>query len=254
MATPASFDDIQRKHLAAIAAACGLPLERFETAQTLCVTEEARTDSGMAVAYHVGRPTIIRVDPALAEQVGALVDPTTSISSSDFASWAERRGWNVIGGGDQHLITSSDLVIKPMPEAAQLIELDRTNDADRTLISTLLDENDPDDVDEAEFDLDDLDPHILGLVDGDGRLNSMVSGRFWEEDEDFDDIGILTHERVRGQGWGAAAVSAFCVASFDRGRVPLYRCDWSRTASKALAMSLGFQLVGQVSAVGPREA
>jgi len=251
MYADASFSLIADKYVAALLSSMDVDAEQATSIQTLVRSEADRADSGLAVAYHIGNLTVIRADPALAADIAPLATPTKALTSDRFEQWAMARNWRFIDGGDHHVIDRAGLHMRPLPSAAHLRELDREDLGDRILVAALLAANDPDDVDEAEFAMDDLDPFILGLIDATGALRVIVSGRVCDDDNDFDDIGVLTDEQLRGQGWGSAAVSAFCVASFKRGRLPLYRCAWSRTASKALAMSLGFKLVGQVSAVGP---
>ncbi len=131
---------------------------------------------------------------------------------------------------------------------------DRAVDADVATITELIEASDPDDVDDAEIELDDLDPMIVGLVDGQGRMGSYASGRWWDGDQLFDDIGVLTRTDVRGRGWGSAAVAAFCRASLDAGRLPLYRCNRSNTGSRALALSVGFRESFSLLAVTPNPA
>ncbi len=241
---------VRSKHLAALINEAGIDAEVAATAQTIVRAEHDRIDSAMAVAYLIGQATVIRCDPALAGDLAGIASDSVSTSSESFEAWAIKRGWEFIDGNDQHVVAPEVLQPRPLPIGATRCELDRDNAEHRALLGALFERNDPEDVDEAEFELDDLDPHIVGLLDGDGELRAVASGRVWDADPDFDDIGVLTDEPVRGQGWGAAVVSDFCEASFARGRLPLYRCNWSRTASKALALSLGFEANMRLSAVG----
>jgi len=249
--TDLTFEQIEARYLAAIEAGAGLAAGAPARLETLVLPKDDRADSGMAVAYHVGSPTLIRTDAALAPALDELADDTAAIDSEAFQAWAVARGWELMDGADQHIAARSELRVSPLPAATRLVALDRELPGDRSLILALFDDSDPDDVDAAEFEMDDLDPHIVGLVDETGCLGALVSARPWHDDDRFDDIGVLTHEKYRGQGWGASLTATFCVSSFDEGRYPLYRCNWSRVASKALALSLGFQLIGHVSAVGP---
>lgn len=245
--TDPSFAQIRTRYLAAIAAATGAAsLDRVET---VVVPERNRAGSGMAVAYHVGSPTRIRADPALAGALDELTSSTIAVDADAFRSWACERGWRFVDGGDLHIVSPDQLRVRALPPGAELVELDGAGADDRSRIADFLGASDYDDVDAAEFDIEDLDPHIVGLIDDRRRLIAMASGRIWENDPDFDDIAVMTRPDHRGEGWGAAVVAAFCVASFERDRLPLYRCNWSRVASKALASSLGFQLVGQLTAV-----
>lgn len=245
-----SLDDIRARQLAALIADVGIEPEAVRQPQTIITPEEDRVDSGMAVAYLLGKATVVRCDPALAPALGEIASTTDGCSLEEYEAWGVEQGWRFIDGGDQHVIAVDGLVPRAVPAEATLVQLDRDNNNDRTLIAALIGRNRPDDVDESGLDMGDLDPHIVGLLDNAGELRALASGLVWDADDIFDDIGVLTDEVMRGQGWGGAIVSAFCDASFARGRLPLYRCNWTRTASKALALSLGFELNMRVSAIG----
>lgn len=242
--------DVRSKHMTALMNEAGIDADVAARPQTIVRPEADRVDSGMAVAYLIGGATVIRCDPALAAELADVASSSETMSSDAFEVWAIERGWEFIDGNDQHVLSPEALRARPLPVGATLCELDRENADHKQLIAALLARNNADDVEEAEFELDDLDPHIVGLFDEAGELRALSSGRVWDTDNDFDDIGVLTDEPMRGQGWGAAVVSAFCEASFARGRLPLYRCNWSRAASKATALSLGFDANMRLSAVG----
>lgn len=244
-----AFTEIEDRFQAFIAASADVPIEAMGRVETIVIPEAPRAGSDMAVAYHVGAPTLIRGDPSLLDALRELADPTRAIAPGEFRRWATDVGWEFVDGADWHVISRDKLRVPSLPSGVRLVGLGRESLDDRALIAGLLDESDPDDVNEAEFAMDDLDPHIVGLVDKAGAMIAMASGRIWENDPAFDDIGVLTHPDRRGQGLGGAVVAAFCIESFDQFRLPLYRCNWSRTASKALAVSLGFELVGQLTAV-----
>lgn len=241
---------VKSKHLTALMSEAGIDVDVAAKPQTIVRPEADRADSRMAVAYLIGQATVVRCDPAMAAELDDVASATATMSSDAFEAWALERGWEFIDGNDQHVLSADALQARSVPAGATLFELDRENPEHQRLIAALLERNDADDVEEAEFDLDDLDPHIVGLLDDGGELRALASARVWDTDGDFDDIGVLTDEPIRGQGWGAAVVSAFCEASFARGRLPLYRCNWSRTASKATALSLGFEANMRLSAVG----
>ena len=250
MSRELTIDEVRAKHLAALIAEANIDHADIAVPQTIVRPEDDRIDSGMAVAYLVGQAAVVRCDPVMAGPLEELSSSTSSVTSDDFAAWGIKQGWEFIDGNDVLIVAAADLAARPLPADATLVELSRESDEHRSLIAGLLERNNSDDVEEAEFAMDDLDPHIVGLLDNDGQLRALASGRIWDADEDFDDIGVLTDEPVRGRGWGGAIVSAFCEASFDRGRLPLYRCNWSRTASKALALSLGFDANMRLSAIG----
>ncbi len=236
-----TFETIDQRLHEAIARSIGVDVERFDHPETLLVSEESRAGSSYVVAYRVRAATCLRVDPALADRVESLRDSTNALSYDELTSWAHESGWRIVDGGYTHVLGTDDLVERPIPAGATLSEFDREVDADVQMIADLLEASDPADADDAEIELDSLDPMIAGLIDGAGRMAAYASGRWWDDDQRFDDIGVLTRPDVRGQGWGSAAVAAFSRMSLDAGRLPLYRCNWSNSASRALALSVGFR-------------
>lgn len=248
-----SFDEVEIRYRRAIALDANVAPEALDRPQTLVLTEADRAGSGLAVAYHIGAPTLIRTDPDLAPQLQELNDPQVPLTSEAFQAWADQAGIGFFNGGDQHIMAAENLVDRPLPDGAGLRILDPDQAEVRAVVSELLTSSDPEDVDAAEFELDDLDRHMLGLFDGSGALGALVSGRPWGSEDEFDDIGILVRDDLRGHGWGASAVTELCRRSFELGRLPIYRCNWDRPASKATALAVGFQLVGRLTAVGSPE-
>jgi len=55
------------------------------------------------------------------------------------------------------------------------------------------------------------------------------------------DLGVITRPEFRGKGLGRAAVAQVAQTAIDAGRLPLYRCEDTNPASRALARSLGFE-------------
>jgi len=244
---------IETRFHAALARDMGLEIDRLDNAATLVLPEQGRAGSEYAVAaYRVRQLTALRVDPAFAIRIEGLADRERALSFEDVLAWAEQSGWGPVDGADSHLVAISALVRRPLPAGATLTSLDRDDRGDHSRIAELMASCDPDDVDAAEIELDDLDPLIVALLDQNGRLGSFVSGRRWEVDERFDDIGVITRDDLRGCGWGSANVAAFCGRSFELDRLPLYRCNWSRPASKALALSVGFRPSLSLLAISPR--
>ncbi|MCP4225663.1 MAG: GNAT family N-acetyltransferase [Actinomycetia bacterium] len=247
----AAFDRIRDRYFEAIAGSAGMDVARFRTTGTVVVPEPKRAGSSMAVAYQLDHLCVIRTDPGLSDAVERLASPTVTRSSEEVTGWAEDQGWLFIDGGDSHLINPDRMVVCDSPPETTSVVLDRDEPRDVDLIAELIEGCSRDDLDDAEIDLDDLDPLIVGLVDDKGRIGAYASGRPWDDDALYDDIGVITIADRRGQGWGAAVVNDFVGRSLELNRFPLYRCNWSNTASKALAMSLGFEQVVELVAVGP---
>ena len=244
---------IETRFHAAIARDMGLQVDTLDNTATLVIPEEDRAGSPYSVAaYRVRQLTALRVDPAFTARIEGLADGEQALSFEELTAWAEQSGWELVDGADSHLVAITALAHPPLPDGATLISLDRDDRRDHSRIAELMASCDPDDVDAAEIELDDLDPLIIALLDQDGRLGSFVSGRRWEVDERFDDIGVITRDDLRGLGWGSANVAAFCRRSFELDRLPLYRCNWSRPASKALALGVGFRPSLSLLAISPR--
>ncbi len=242
---------IEARFHTALAHAMGLDLGRFDTAATIVLSEPDRVGSGYVAVCRIRQLTCVRADPALALGVEELTDPHSSLSFDDAREWAKRSGWVVVDGADHHLVTASDLAPRVPPQRASVVFLDRDDPVDHRRIAELIEACDADDLDEAEIDIEDLDPIIVALLDDQGRLGSFVSGRRWTQDERFDDIGVITRDDLRGKGWGSANVAAFSRRCFELDRLPLYRCNWSRTASKALVTGLGFKRSVSILAISP---
>ncbi|MDH4279544.1 MAG: hypothetical protein OEW83_15845 [Acidimicrobiia bacterium] len=158
-----TFDDLRRWYREAIAEAVRISIEELDRPQTLVLGESERSDSAMAVAYHLGETTVVRCDPDLVASLNPLVDPTRGLDSETFTARAEELGLGFVNGGDQRVVPMAELVDQPQAEGVHLRILDPDSPADR---------------------------------------------------------------------------------------LPLYRNNWDRPASAALARSLGFRLVAQLTAVG----
>lgn len=229
----------------------GIPIDEFDRPQTLVVGESDRAGSALAVAYHLGETTVVRCDPDLVASLNPLVDTTPGLDSETFRARAEGLGLGFVNGGDQRVVPMAELVDPPQADGAHLRVLDPDSQADRRSIVDLLDSCDPEDVDAADFEPGQYDPRIIGLRDDvTGRLLVLASSRPWTGDSPFDDIGVLAVDSHRGRGLGRFAVKALCDLMATADRLPLYRNNWDRPASAALARSLGFQLVAQLTAVG----
>ena len=245
-----SFDEVRIRHLEAIATSSGLGVDDLLRAHTMVLAEDDRAGSDMAVAYHIGSATVIKADPVLVAMVEPLAASDRALDPDALARQCSDRGLSVVAGGDQRIVSAKWVNDRPVPSDANQRVLDPSRRVDRRLITDLFDCCDPDDVDAAEFEADRFDPRNLGLIDATtGRLAAFASSRPFADGSPFDDIGVLTADEYRGRGWGGAAVRGLCDVIFDDDRLPLYRNDWDRPASSALAQPLGFELVARLSAI-----
>jgi len=212
----------------------------FDGPGTTIAPVEDREGTRRASTYQIGVHTVVYCDPAVADLVRSLVDATESFRPSELAGWAKTQGFEFEGGGWIHVADASMLRSVDLPEGASVSVLDGEDATHRARIGDLIATVGPAEADEADLDLDNLDPLIVALVDREGRIGAYASERPFEYGEGFADIAIATRPDLRGKRWGSAAVTALCQHIFDRGRLPLYRCSWDNMGSRRLALSLGF--------------
>ena len=244
------FAEIEHRYRTSPAHSVGLQPNVFERPATFVVAEDDRAGTAMAVGYHLGRAAVIRTDPALYDRLQPWSDNDVAIRPDQVRRRAGELDLTFVDGGDQHLIAPDDLRPAEAPDTAEFCLLVATDHGHWQRIDEFLAGCHPDDVDAAEFDPDELDPFLVALSDTTtGQLVALASARKWNVDARFDDIGVLTAEPYRGHGWGQAVVAGLCRRSLAADRHPLYRNNWDRSASKALALSLGFRLVAQLTAI-----
>lgn len=242
-ATPSeSYFDGVRRHAAGLGSATGHG--------TVIVADPDRAGSGSATAYPGRDVTYVFADAGVADLLEQFVRERP-ITTDDFVAAAVTAGAERLGIGHQRVLDGDP--VRPEATAGDVTFrlLDRDDPADRSRLTELLDACGPDDVDEADIDLDVLDPVVVvGHVD-DGRLVTYASGRPWELVADFDDIGVLTHPGFRGRRLGALAVHEYIVQQRRTApeRHPLYRCSEDNLASNRVAESLGFTLIQRIGAV-----
>lgn len=229
-------------------AAVGVPLGDG----TVVAPEADRAGGGSATSYPTPRGTVIWCDPALVDTLSALLTDAAdgALDSERFASLAVDAGASVLGFGRNRVLEGPLQSPRALPGAVSVQLLDRDEAGDVALLAELAAASSDDDLDEADLDLDNLDPFYAGLIE-DGRLVAYACGRPSEIDERFDDIGVLVHPGYRQRGLGASAVAAFVERrqAADPSRLMLYRCTTENAGSNAVSESLGFTLAHTIGAV-----
>ncbi len=242
-----ALDDYFSSLTAAAETAVGRPVR----GGTVVAPEEDRAGSGSATSYPTPSGTIVWCDPALVDSITQVLSGVThqAIDSMQFVHRATSHGATLSGFGNNRVLID-DLRQPEATSALEIRRLDRDSGDDCETLAEFIAAASEDDLDEADLELDNLDPFIVGVFDA-GKMVAYGSGRPSEIDERFDDIGVLTHADHRGRGLGALAVSEFIsrrVAS-DSSRRMLYRCTTENAGSNALAASLGFTLAHTIGAV-----
>jgi hypothetical protein len=244
MAASASTDPVRRL-LDAVSAKASGSLGRALPAGTTVVPSTDREGSTSVVAYPLGDRTVIWCAPALAPQLKSLNGPD-ALTADEYLAAAAELGGAFVGMGRCRVLNTEPKT--PSHEGYDLIELDRDNEADRQLLAAFIAACPKDDLDEAELDIDDLDPAIVVAVAPDGSIASYASGRDWWMDADFDDVGVVTHPDHRGHRLGAVVVAEFAKQRMSAGRLMFYNCDVENLGSNRVAETVGFELVVTVAA------
>ena len=203
--------------------------------------EADRAGTGVVSAYLLGGHLLLRCDPSVVERCRERFtpddEPTLEHFEAGVADAEERYGRGLV-----HVVSD------PPAAAAGIVRvLDAADRSDRAHIGALI-EADPEGAEFAEIELEALDEHMVGVPVDDG-LGVFASERPWDIDPLFADVGVLTHPDHRRKGLAACAVSELCHRVWAAGRLPLYRCDATNLASKALAARIGFVEAATLSAV-----
>ena len=228
-----------------------LGFERLDEPATHVLVEEDRAGSNLIVGYLVEAATIVRAAPEHAELVQPLASADRSLDFDALRAWATSIGWVDFDGGRSHVADPGDITEAPVPDAFRAVMLD-ANGADNERVVAWLRWADPNDVDEADFDLDELDERMVALVDETDEIMALASSYPWDMAEMFEDIGVIVSPTARGQGAGRAVVRQLLDHLHADGQLGLYRCNWSNTTSRRLALGLGFREVTDLIALCPK--
>lgn len=242
------------QYFAALATTAKAAANRSLDGGTMIAPVDDRVATRSATSYPTPFGTIVWCDPAFADRLAVVLGERVEhpISSDEFVELATADGAELLGFGRNRVLDGQLRVPTAGGHGAELSvrRLDRDVVADVALLTALAAEVTEDDLDEADIELDNLDPFCVGLLDG-RQLAGYASGRPSEIHERFDDIGVLVHPAHRRSGLGARAVAEFVqqrqVANPDR--LMLYRCTTENAGSNRIAESLGFTLAHTIGAV-----
>jgi L-amino acid N-acyltransferase YncA len=231
-------------YIEAIASFSERPSDLLQSTGTTIIPVDSRKGRRLVSQYLIGHHCLLFIDPDVTPQTKALESDTTTLSTVQFRQWATQYNAKHHGSGKEFMLGNP-----PAPDTEPRLDpLDGTAQITKDLVTTLHEACQPDDVDAAEFDVDDLDPTLVGWV-VDGALIALAGARPWDARPGLQDIGVLVHPEHRGRRAGTKVVGRVIEALMAKGEIPLYRCDDDNLGSAAIAKNTGFQQAGSVQAV-----
>jgi GNAT superfamily N-acetyltransferase len=236
------------RYLASLLAAAETEHGRALGSGTTLVVDPERDGTGSATCYPTPRASIVWCDARVFERL-ASIESSRALSAEEFVVAAEDLGAMLVGYGRNRVLDSEPR--RPDADLGDLVvrHLGTRDAPPISMLDGLIAACDDDDVEEAELDLDHLDPTFTLLVTPDGTIAAYASSRPHHVEPSFDDIAVLTHPAWRGRRLGALAVHEYIRRRQVEGRRWLYRCNVGNVGSNRVAESLGFTLVTTIGAV-----
>ena len=216
----------------------------FGTPGSIVVPAPERMGTGRVSHHHIGRHSLIWADPELEVELADWNRRRYPITFDELRTVAFGASAELLGHGLEHVVPAT---YRSDPWASQLTVLDGRSSSTIETVRSLLDACSQDDLDEAEFEIDALDPYLVGWFEA-GRLVALGGGRPEKFRPNCMDIGVLVDPDARLLGRGRAVVGGVADLVLEAGHVPLYRCDSSNIGSQRLCRSVGFELVVELDA------
>ena len=211
----------------------------FAQAGTLIIREEEFDESHWILIYHIDRVSIVRIAQ---KQVKHVVLPNEFDSEAGTLTATQLQ--QIVGEKYQTEIVGPFFdnflypeVFKPFPVARNYSVRRLFPEKDNPILLAFYDQCTAEDLDEAEIFIDEPDPVIFGMFDGD-QMVSYASHRYWGDK--IADIGVLVHPNYRSQGLGKAVVSELCQWCIENDVVPMYRVFSGNIHSWHIQKALGF--------------
>ncbi|MBT3189017.1 MAG: GNAT family N-acetyltransferase [Anaerolineae bacterium] len=206
----------------------------FVHSGTLVIKEKELAGTGKFILYHIGKMSIVRVDPTLAKQAG-LPDGY----DRDFGSLTVNRLQELLPVELESTLLDSyldpdDFECFTAGEEFTTRQLDLEND--KAYLLRLYETCTEDDLDAADIIIEEPDPIIFGIFAG-SKMVAYASHRYW--DDVIADIGVLIHPKYRSRGLGKAVVSTLCEWCIQNDIVPMYRVFTDHVHSRRIPEAIG---------------
>jgi len=218
------------------------PSEDLARTGSLLLPDEEFRETGNVHIYHVGRRSLVRLDPDIATslQMTAGQVLASAISRADLETIVKlgmKHIARVSVAGNGSYFYLDPLNFQPYRKIEPLILRKINPEMDQGLIAGLCQSCTPEEVEAAEIFAEQPDEVIFGHL-LDGKLVSYAGFRTWEGR--FADIGVLTHPLQRGLGLALAGASRLCAWCLENELIPMYRVDDANRASLSIPTALGF--------------
>ena len=198
--------------ISAVAADMGLG-DAVHRPGTSVVAADDRSGSSMVVVYWISDHAVLWCDPAIADDLQELADPSASKSQDDISAWQTRVGWEEVSAAHMQLLREGGVVRSTDADSVVIRTLDRDRGEDVALIEAFKGTLSEDDRDEADLDKDTLDEHMLAVVDESGIV-ALASQQPFNYAAGFGDISIADAARCARARLGANR--RCCVVRRDR--------------------------------------
>ena len=230
----------------AVCSAAADEVGRDVASGTNLVPAASRDGSNLVVVYPGPGFTLIWCSPHLGPQLNRL-NGDRALTLDESVEACTGLGGEFFATGTHRILL--DRLDPPDEAAAALAPLDRDRPDHVALIRSFLGECSDDDIDEAEIELDGLDPAITVTQDEQGHIAAFASARAWHYDDEFDDIGVLVHPDCRKQGLGKLVVHGLAQRQQAAGRFPLYNYGDENEGSHGVATAVGFRYLMTVAGI-----
>jgi hypothetical protein len=220
--------------------------------RTAVCPDASRDGTRLATSYPTPSGTVVWVELALVDTVTRLLDDHahTAITTDRWLEIATDAGAEHTGSGNNWVLVGDLRRSRAAESGIEARSLDRDDADDVERLRRFAESVPSHDLDDVDFDLNNLDPFIVGLFDGDTMV-AYSSGLPDDEMTEFDDIAVITRVDRRARGLGARVVAEFVErrTASDPARRMLYRCNIDNMGSNGVANSLGFTLANTIGAV-----
>ena len=234
----------QARYFCGLANHFGVPDRLFGASGSIVVPAPSRQGSGRVSHHHIGRHSLIWTDPDLMPILADWDRRQTAVAFDELRTAALASSAELLGHGLEHVLPAT---YRQLPRPPEVTVLDGGSADGIRTAQSMFDECSKEDLDEAEFEIDALDPHLVGWIEG-GRLLALAGGRPEKARPECMDIGVLVHPDARLGGRGRAVVAAVAELVLESGNVALYRCESANIGSQRLCRSVGFELAMELDA------